>query len=277
MQYREQPKLKSLKSDTARHNMGKTFAAFVLMLLTLAAAAQANAAEWGSLKGRFLVDGKPAELKPLLVDSKDPFCAKQTPANESIVLGKNNELANVVAYLYLPRRGKVEIHPDYEAALSEPVVLDNTGCQFKPHVTLVRVGQKFIVKNSDPTSHNTNLRIFGQNPVVPANSQIEIKANKEGRLPEPVQCNIHTFMLGHLLSQNHPYMAASGEDGTFEIKNLPAGKHTIQLWHEASGYLKDVSSKGGKADRTGKLNVTIAAGKTLDLGDIKVPAGILKP
>jgi hypothetical protein len=259
--------------------MGKPFAICGLMLLGLLLATPTHAAEWGSVKGRFVVDGKPADLKPLLVDAKDPFCVtqKEKLENQAIVLGDDNALANVVAYLYLPRRGKVDIHPDYEAALKEPVVLDNNGCQFVPHVTLVRVGQTIVVKNSDPTSHNTNLRLFGQNPVVPANSQVEVKANKEGRLPEPVQCNIHTFMIGHLLSQNHPYMAVSGEDGTFEIKDLPAGKHTIQLWHEASGYLKDVATKGGKADRSGKLNVTVPAGKTLDLGDIKVPASLLKP
>jgi hypothetical protein len=259
--------------------MWKFLANCVLIILLVTVLQPANAAEWGSVKGRFVVDGRPVDVKPLLVDAKDPFCLSQKEKleNQAIVLGDDNALVNVVAYLYLPRRGKVDIHPSYEAALKEPVVLDNNGCQFVPHVTLVRVGQTVVVKNSDPTSHNTNLRLFGQNPVVPANGQVEVKASKEGRLPEPVQCNIHTFMIGHLLSQNHPYMAVSGEDGTFEIKDLPAGKHTIQLWHEASGYLKDVATKGGKADKSGKLTVTIAAGKTLDLGDIKVPASLLKP
>ena len=56
----------------------------------------------------------------------------------------------------------------------------------------------------------------------------------------PVDCNIHPFMKGHLLVQDHPYMAVSGEDGTFEIKNIPAGKHEFQFWHEAAGYLKNL-------------------------------------
>jgi hypothetical protein len=257
--------------------MWKNLTHRALFILLLLVAVRANAADWGSVKGRFVVDGKPPELKPLVVEKEFCMDLMPKPQNEEIVLGEGNTLVNVIAYLYIPRRGKVDIHPDFEAALKEPVVLDNKGCQFHPHITLVRVGQKLIVKNSDPTGHNTNLSIFSQNPVVPANSQIEVKANKEGRLPEPVKCNIHPFMTAHVLSQNHPYMAASGEDGTFEIKNLPAGKHAIQLWHEAAGYLKDVATKGGKADRTGKVNVTIAAGKTLDLGDIKVPASLLKP
>jgi hypothetical protein len=255
--------------------ISRTRQAIVFGLTVFCFAALAQAAEWGSVKGRFVVDGKPPELKPLNVD-KDPFCIENKPKNESVVIGKDNALANAVVYLRVPRRGEVAIHPDYEKSMNEPVVLDNVGCEFEPRITLVRVGQKLIVKNSDPTGHNTNVSLFGFNPVVPSKGQLEVKATKEAPLPSPVQCNIHPFMIGHLLSQKHPYMAASAEDGTFELKNLPAGKHEIQLWHEASGYLKDVASKSGKANRQGRLEVTVAAGNTLDLGDIKVPAALLK-
>ena len=79
-----------------------------------------------------------------------------------------------------------------------------------------------------------------------------------------------------MLVQDHPYMAVSGEDGTFEIKNIPAGKHEFQFWHEAPGYLKNLKFKGGTTDRQGRAELTIAAGQTLDLGDIKVPASVLK-
>jgi hypothetical protein len=48
------------------------------------------------------------------------------------------------------------------------------------------------------------------------------------------------------------------------------------LWHEASGYLKNLKFKGGATDRRGRAELTIAAGQTLDLGDIKVPASGLK-
>jgi hypothetical protein len=254
----------------------KTQLKIVVTLAALCVAGVANAADWGSLKGRFVVDGKPADLPALIVD-KDQFCIDKKPKNEVIVLGKDNALVNAVVYLRLPRRGDVAIHPDYDASLKTPVVLDNLGCTFQPHVTLVRVGQTLEVKNSDPTGHNTNVSIFGFNPVVPANAKIDVKASKEAPLPSPVRCNIHPFMIGHILAQKHPYMAVTGDDGAFEIKNLPAGKHEIQLWHEASGYIKDVASKAGKANGQGRLNVTIAPNQTLDLGDIKVPASLLKP
>jgi uncharacterized protein (DUF2141 family) len=33
----------------------------------------------------------------------------------------------------------------------------------------------------------------------------------------------------------HPFYAVSGEDGSFSIPNLPAGKYTLEAWHEALG------------------------------------------
>jgi hypothetical protein len=83
-------------------------------------------------------------------------------------------------------------------------------------------------------------------------------------------------MKGHLLSQEHPYMVTSGENGTFEIKNIPAGTNEFQFWHELPGNLKNTKFKGGTTDARGRAKLKIEAGKTLDLGDIKVPASVLK-
>ena len=46
----------------------------------LLAASASPAAEWGSIKGRFVVDGAPPELRPLVVD-KDAFCMQTKPTN----------------------------------------------------------------------------------------------------------------------------------------------------------------------------------------------------
>ncbi len=238
----------------------------------------ASAAEWGSLKGRFVVDGKAPEAPPLVV-TKDAFCMKTKPENHSLVVGEDGGLANAVVFLRVPRRGKVEVHPDYEAQLSEPAVLDNEDCAFKPHITLVRAGQPFVIKNSDPTGHNTNARLVANgafNVLIAEGQENKMTFSKAEPIPMPVNCNIHPFMEGHVLVQEHPYMAASAEDGTFEIKNIPAGEHEFQFWHEAPGYLKDLKVEGGKTNRQGRAEMKIPAGETLDLGDIQVPASMLK-
>jgi hypothetical protein len=249
------------------------FVAGVLAILVVTAGG--NAAEWGSIKGRFVVDGTPPAVPPLPVDNKDPFCLQAKPKNEALIVGENNALANAVVYLRLPRGKTIDAHPDYEAQLSEPVAIDNNGCSFQPHITLVRVGQTLLVKNSDPTGHNTNINVFAFNNTIPAKSETPLKVSRDTPLPMPVVCNIHPFMKGHLLAQKHPYMAVSGEDGTFAIENVPVGKHEFQFWHEAPGYLRDLKIGAGKSNRQGRVQLTIAAGKTLDLGDIRIPARML--
>lgn len=260
--------------------MNKTLTSFLAVIVAapfVATVSETNAAEWGSLKGRFVIDGKAPELPPLKVDDKDPFCQKAKPVNKAVVTGKDGALANVIVYLRLPRGKKIAtVHPDYETQLKEPKVLDNVGCSFEPHVILVRVGQPLLIKNSDPTGHNTKIDVFAFNQIIPAKEETEIKATRESPLPSQVQCNIHPFMQAWLLAQSHPYMAASGEDGSFEIKNIPAGKHEFQFWHEAAGYLGNVKFKGGATNRQGRADLSVAANQTLDLGDIKVPASVLK-
>jgi plastocyanin len=238
-------------------------------------AVSATAAEWGSLKGRIVVDGTPAKPAPLVV-TKDQYCIDKMPANQSIVVGKDNALANAVVYLRVPTGQKVEVNPEYAAKEQEPVVLDNNGCSFHPHVTLARIGQTLDIKNSDPVGHNTNVNVLSFNQVIPSNSDTKVKVGAGGALPTEVACNIHPFMKGWILVQDHPYMAATGDDGTFEIKDIPAGKHEFQFWHEAAGYLKNVKVKSGTTDRRGRTELNIEAGKTLDLGDIKVSASALK-
>ena len=247
--------------------------AFAWLALHVASAAQA--AEWGSIKGRILVDGKPAALAPINAGT-DPFCAMKKPVSEAIIIGKDNALVNAVVYLRLATGQKVEINPEYDEALKKAVELDNKNCAFVPHVTLVRVGQTLNIKNSDPTGHNTNLSVFSLNPIVPAGQTITTKATVAAPLPTPVACNIHPFMRGYILSQDHPYMTVADNDGKFEIKNIPVGEHEFQFWHEAAGYLKTVKMKGAATDARGRAKLKIAAGQTLDLGDIKVPAAVLK-
>jgi plastocyanin len=231
------------------------------------------AADWGSLKGRFVVDGAPPALPPLVI-SKDQHCIDSKPVNETVVIGDGGGLANAVVYVFLGRRGSIDVHPDYEAELEESVVLDNIGCHFVPHVARVRTGQTFVLKNSDPVGHNTNVTgIF--NEIIPAGDERPKTFNRAESLPIPVTCNIHPWMKGHVLVQEHPYMAVSGEDGTFEIKNIPAGNFNFQFWHE-TGYLRDLRFSGGSTNRRGQAELTIAAGETLDLGDIQVPANMLR-
>jgi hypothetical protein len=82
------------------------------------------------------------------------YCSKCDVANETIVVGPKQELANVVVWLVSKPAG---IHADYRKTETAEIVVDNHKCRFVPHVCLLRTTQTLKVANSDPIGHNTKL------------------------------------------------------------------------------------------------------------------------
>ena len=69
------------------------------------------------------------------------------------------------------------------------------------------------------------------------------------------------------------------EAGTYTPNETghPAEDNCCADKHEAQGNLKNLKLKSGTTDTRGRAKLTVAAGQTLDLGDIKVPAKALVP
>jgi plastocyanin len=250
-----------------------TLAAVVIVFM----AGQLTAAEWGSLKGKFVVDGAVGEPPALNVNKDQETCGKHPLVDETVVVGEGGGLANAVVFIY--SRKPIEAHPDFgDAASAKPAVLDNKGCRFEPHVLAVRTGQPLQISNSDPVGHNTNAAFVQNSPfnqIIASGTPATITLAKAEPLPATVACNIHPWMKGYLVVQQHPYVAVSNDKGEFEIKNIPVGTHEFVFWHEGKGFVKNQALEGGKTDRKGRAKLKIAAGETLDLGEIKIPAAAL--
>lgn len=231
-------------------------------------------AQWGDLKLKFVVDGEVPKLTSPEVTKDKEICTnngKRKVSNESFVVGKAGGLRDVVMFL-VPGDKPVKAHPSYEAAAKDKVTLDNKGCAFVPHVALVRTGQALLITNSDPTGHNSQYNFTAnkkaENPLIAAKGEHKVgELTKREVRVQPVSCAIHPWMLGYVLIQDHPYMATSDEEGVLEIKNLPVGKHSFQMWQDNNGY---VNPTGGKVKATkGKADIEIKEGLN-DLGEIKV-------
>ena len=248
---------------------------FVVALVMIVAADNALAQEWGSLKGRLVVDGSVGDPTAISVTKDTEYCGQHNLVEETIVVGENSGLTNAFVYLYLKRGKSVDIHPDLTSPSGDPVVLDNKGCRFDPHVVVVRTGQQLEIKNSDPgVGHNTNAQLLSNptfNETVSNDKPIVKTFQKSEAYPTPVACNVHPWMKAHVLIRDNPYMATTGDDGSFEIKNIPAGEHEFIFWHESVGNLKNVKlGSGGKTNRKGRAKLEIPAGGSLDLGDVKI-------
>lgn len=246
--------------------------------LCVFAVATASAADWGSIKGKFVYD-KPVEPAVLQITKDVEFCSQHKPEDEAVVTGEGNALANVFVFLAPPRGKSVEIHPDLAGAKPEAVVLDNKGCKFVPHALTLWTKHPLEVRNDDAgIGHNTNLQIVMNAPfneTVSNDRPITKNFTKSEPIPMKVVCNVHPWMNAYILIRDNPYMAVSAEDGSFEIKNVPAGKHDFIFWHEAKGNLKGLAVKGKKAGRKGDAELDVPAGDTLDLGEIKITSSIL--
>ena len=232
---------------------------------------------WGTLKGKFVVDGDVPSAGAVAITKDVEFCGTHNLVDEGVVVDANGGLANVVVFLYQKRGGdELKVHPDYEAAAQEAVQMDNDKCRFEPRIALVRTGQKLIIGNKDTVPHNSKIETKSNpvvNPVIPATEMTEVTFENEERMPVGVTCSIHPWMQGWIVVQSHPYTAVTNAAGEFEIKNVPTGEWTFAIWHETAGFVDTVSVGGTSTEwKKGRVEVEIGGGLTTDFGEVKVPA-----
>jgi hypothetical protein len=207
----------------------------------------------GSISGKIIYTGTPPKMKPIDM-SKEPSCAKQhaTPVlTENVATGPGNALQWVVVYISAG---------DQESSVpSQAERYDQKGCQYIPHVLPMVAAQELQIYNDDQTSHNIHplAKVNSEwNKSQPAGSPpIDTKWEK----PEfiPVKCNIHPWMHGYFVVLKTAHYAVSGQDGSFEIKALPAGKYTVTAWQEQYGSQNQEVTISGSETKTANFTFKV--------------------
>jgi len=193
-------------------------------------------ADGGTIKGKVIFKGDVSKYKRKKINTrKDPNCAKSKKAigSYSVIINKKTDpktLRNVMVFV------KEGVSKKYDAP-SEAIVLRQFGCEYKPHVITMMEGQTLTIENDDDTNHNIhflpkkNHEANFTQPKKGMKKDITLQAED----PFHVKCDVHPWMGCHLAVFTHPFHAVTGKDGTFELKGLPAGKYTIEAWHETFG------------------------------------------
>jgi hypothetical protein len=192
---------------------------------------QATAA---TITGKVVFEGTPPP-NPVINMSSDPACTEnnKTPVTTEAVLVDNGGLQNVFVYIKDGLGNKYIFDTP-----TDPVVLDQKGCHYLPHVAGLRATQPLQVVNSDNTLHNVhgmpeNNREFNQGQPVPG-----MKNTVTFAVPEvliPFKCDVHGWMHAYIGVVNHPYFAVSDKGGKFELRTIPPGTYTIEAVHEKLG------------------------------------------
>ena len=193
-------------------------------------ALRVDVAKAGNVTGRVIFEGAPPENPPVKM-SGDPRCMSANPNGLTFehYMVKDGGLDNVFVYV------KDGLGNYYFETPTEPVKVDQRGCQYTPHVFGARVGQPIEISNSDETMHNVHAlpnvnREFNFGQHIKGMKNTEVFTAREVMVP--LTCNVHTWMKAYGGIVEHPYFAVTSAGGKFELKNLPAGTYTIEAWHE---------------------------------------------
>jgi len=205
-------------------------------------------ADAATLTGLVKFEGAAPKMNNIQM-SADPYCQSQhssAPAtDEDVVVGAGGELANVFVYIK-------DIKGNFPAP-STPVVLDQKGCQYHPHVHAVMVGQPLQIKNDDATLHNVHAmpNVNSQfNEGQPVQGMVSTKKFDKAEItPFKVKCDVHGWMKSYMAVMPHPFYAVSETNGTFTIPNLPPGQYTVVAWHEKYGQQEQQVTVGAKESK----------------------------
>ncbi|MGB7190248.1 MAG: carboxypeptidase regulatory-like domain-containing protein [Acidobacteriaceae bacterium] len=187
----------------------------------------------GTISGTIHFTGKAPKRIPIDM-GQDPVCSL-APANltEQYVVD-NGGLENVFVAIKSGLGDKAYASP------SKPVVMDQKGCRYVPHVIGVMAGQPIQFTNSDNTMHNVHMiPTLSTNQAVDVseapNSPGETRTLSTPELMIPVRCNNHPWMEAFVNVTDNPFYAVSADAGHFTIKGVPPGTYTILTDHEILG------------------------------------------
>jgi hypothetical protein len=228
----------------------------------------------GTISGKVSFTGDAPAPKPIDMNA-DAACASKNPnAVAEDVVVKDGKIEYVFVYVKDGQTADGKKISGFSFPVpSTPVVLDQDGCHYKPHVLGIQTNQKFNVKNSDPTAHNVNVQPKGNtawNQSQPPNAPVIEKTFTRAETLIPIKCNQHPWMKAWVGVLKHPFYSVSKEDGSFQIAGVPPGKYTVVAWHEKYGEKTMDVTVGDKATATADFSYSATAAVAPQGGSLEV-------
>ena len=203
----------------------------ILIAPVLAAALATVAAQAGEIVGKVKYAGTAPAPKKLEVTKDQAVCGKVEHLEESLLVGADKGVKNVVVNLGDPKDGKKMTVPPKNPAI------DQNGCRFVPRIQIIPAGASVDIINDDGILHN--IHTWSKDNPSFNKAQPKFKKVMTEKFDKPeifrISCDVHSWMTGWLIIAGHPYYALSDNAGSFKIADVPAGTYTLEYWHEKLG------------------------------------------
>ncbi len=201
----------------------------------------------GSIAGAVTYAGKAPAPKKLSVTKDTQVCGKVAHMDESLVVAAKGGVKDVIVSIKGIKSGKgLE-------TLGASFVLDQKGCLYSPHVSLVPVNATLKILNPDGILHNIHT-YSTKNPAF-NKSQPQFKKEMTTTFAQPelitAKCDVHGWMSSNIRVIEHPYYVITDANGAFKLAEVPPGTYTVEFWQEKLG--------------TKTAQVTVAAGQAATL------------
>jgi hypothetical protein len=225
--------------------------AMILALPNAARAAKAKYAETtvengGSVTGKVSFEGALPDdaIENILITKNPDVCG--TGEREVVWIDvKDGALRGAFVFIDKITQGKAWAKPE-----GGNFLIDQKGCRFRPWAQVIRPGP-IVIRNSDTgVLHNINMRemigvekgrvvkrtMFNFGQPDPGDIEQAVKPRRSSFIS--INCEAHNFMFGFMMAPVHPYAVVVGEDGSFEIGDIPPGDYTVKAWHPTLGIQK---------------------------------------
>lgn len=197
--------------------------------------------QFATLRGTFTLNGSAPQNPTLNVNKDVAVCNPSGGAvvNDLVIVGPNNGLANVLIYADVPN----EWCHETMVGNTDTVEFDQKNCLFLDRIFPMQTTQKLMILNSDTVGHNASLTPGNRsnpsfNQTIASNGSVPYGTGttlRQEKTPFPVSCSVHPWMQSFIIFRSNGYFSVTGEDGSFELPNLPAGVPVkVTVWHEAS-------------------------------------------
>ena len=202
------------------------------------AASSARPSAGARLSGLVKFLGDPP--RPRLIDfSSCLSCGSENAgkavAHEDLIVNPNGTLRNAVVFV---RASSPALANGTFSVPSDPVALEIRGGMIRPHVLGLRAGQPLAIRNRSTCGFNLKgapRKNLGFSLTLPKPDEKIVRTFDREEIAFRIEDNVHPWMSGRIAVLSSPFFAVTGEEGAFDLPDLPPGEFEIAVWHETLG------------------------------------------